>query len=489
MGFSSEAVLIKPAIKEDQFDAFIKHLGYSNHESQETCYFEDADSPKGDDVYICNVKGVTYIIYDEIFIDITYRKGVELSFLEKKITTFNSNCEIISLLNFEVSNSYGYSYVKDGKLLRYKFGDSEGIQEDFGEELPIEKEYYNRREIIDGKEYYFESILGYGGKYTHDQIGGSIAFNLPKMLNGFYYTDDEFFESRPIRYVKSKEKIEKEKQAIEQKKKEREQSKILKKKNIKLDPSVQFYIPEGEFSKLLVHCEQILSPQGYNRANSNIFFKRFQHMSYQIRLEILNKVEGLCKVKCVCKAVTINPIAFYSSDVLSAIDSNSEWSFGVEYEKKDSDKIFKQMEESIHKTILPYFIKIEWLSVKALKKKYCSELRSRLKASNINTDELIEASVNQFQLETTNEFWEDQVKQFVITEIRKVGQEEKINKADTNHFTRDDFQYSSTHSETEHKKRGSLDEILIFWNKYKEGIIFIFFVVSFLIILSASNSY
>jgi uncharacterized protein YndB with AHSA1/START domain len=112
-------------------------------------------------------------------------------------------------MNFEGTLSYQYHYFKDGVTIRKKAGSDTNLFSDTGEELDIEKEYYVKKEIIDGQEIFFtkpwnehETELH---QWTHAQIGGEVAFRLVKMVAGVEYNHDLMFESFVNHYLPADE--------------------------------------------------------------------------------------------------------------------------------------------------------------------------------------------------------------------------------------------------------------------------------------------
>jgi len=469
MGFSSEAIVIKPEIKESQFDEFIKSLGYTQHVKKDTVYFEDANPAEGNDIYICNVKGVTYIIYNEIFIDNMYREDGELSSLEKKITNFNANCEIVSLMNFESSNSYGYTYVKNGKLLRSKLGDYNGVQDEYGDELSVEKAYYEKKEVINGEAVFY--VKGYGDKidkYTQDQIGGEVAFKLTEMLTGSGFMDDDFFHSEPIRYVKSESKGTEVPQEVNEQVKDKTATSENSEDNaVKLDSSYDTYIPKSDYAKLLTHYEQVLKPFGYKKLNSSVFLKQFQHINFQMRLDVIDEVQDVCRVKCIYKAITSNPIGSYMSNTVKAIRANKETEKWIKYDADAPEKIYIQIDQFINEIIMPYFVDIESRSIRTLKNTYCKTLRTQLNQINPQREELLQSAIQKFKDETKHEFWEDKRKEYVIDSIKQV-------------FTETSVTESGDNAQNVPDK---------YWYTNIEALVVIGLIVAFLIIMSASNSY
>ena len=191
MGFSSEAIIIKPAIEEGNFTSFLNQLGIDEPQFNKKAFFEEADSSHRSGIYIGNFEGSTFLIYDNLT---TSERGDDLfSGLERQLTALLPTHELLTLLNIESSNAYLYHYIKDGKSVRLKSGDYTGVHINEGDELFLEKAYYAKKELDDdGEEIFYTSSTKNPNKFeawTHDQIGGSVAFNLTELLVGCSYTE------------------------------------------------------------------------------------------------------------------------------------------------------------------------------------------------------------------------------------------------------------------------------------------------------------
>ncbi len=189
MGFSSEAVFIKSAIPEEQYTELLSELGFTNILFKGKAYFGEADGRGKQGVYIGNYKDCTLLIYDDILNG--HRDQNNFSHVEQVLTSFlPENHEILSLLNIESVNGYCYHYIVNGQTRRLKYGSYDGDAHEIGEELPLEKRYYTRKEKRGNDTIYSTtSPDGQVNEWTHDQIGGSIAFLLAAMMIGERYDD------------------------------------------------------------------------------------------------------------------------------------------------------------------------------------------------------------------------------------------------------------------------------------------------------------
>ncbi|MGB0521354.1 MAG: hypothetical protein ACPGJS_00270 [Flammeovirgaceae bacterium] len=189
MGLSSEAILIKPHIEEGQFTAFLQQLGIVQPKFNKKAFFEEADVRGKSGIYIGNYKGATFLIYDQV---LEGERGSDLlTNLERQLAAALPEHEILGLSNIESSNSYLYHYIKAGKSIRLKQGNYLKVIYDIGEELFLEKANYAKKEVDEDGEvvYYTASTtkLGELDTWSHDQIGGTIAFSLAEMMIGQAY--------------------------------------------------------------------------------------------------------------------------------------------------------------------------------------------------------------------------------------------------------------------------------------------------------------
>ncbi len=183
MGYSSEAIFIKSAVPEEQFPDLLAAIGFSDLHFNKKATFEEADRRGKTGIYIGNYNGSTILIYDDMLSD--HRGKDNLMEVERALVSFLPHHEILSIVNVESANAYLYHYIVNGKTRRLKYGASGVFPENEGEELPEEKNYYVRKEYRNKNEYYFtksysdENTLD---EWTHDQVGGSIAFSLAAMF-------------------------------------------------------------------------------------------------------------------------------------------------------------------------------------------------------------------------------------------------------------------------------------------------------------------
>lgn len=189
MGFSSEAILIKPSIEEGRFTSFLQQLGVVQPQFNRKAYFEEADTRDKNGIYIGNYKGSTFLLFESMF---AQKRGEDLmTSLERTLTELLPEHELLSLSNEESSNTYLYHYIKSGESVRLKAGNCPEVLYDVGNELYLEKARYTKKEKDAEGDYiyYTSSELAPGELITwsHDQIGGSVAYGLAEMFIGHSY--------------------------------------------------------------------------------------------------------------------------------------------------------------------------------------------------------------------------------------------------------------------------------------------------------------
>lgn len=205
MGFRSEAIFMKPRISEAEELELLQKMGFGEYIYEGKVPFEDADGHNRNGVYIGHCNESTYVIFEGIVLNHYNRKNP----WEKALQDIYPEKEFLSIMNYEVACGYFYHYYKNGKTIRRKSGDDAFQYFNEGEELEIEKAYYEKKEVIDGEEFFYtkpwnehETELD---RWQACQIGGEVAFRLVEMIAGVHYCDDLIFDSELNQYV-SKEK-------------------------------------------------------------------------------------------------------------------------------------------------------------------------------------------------------------------------------------------------------------------------------------------
>lgn len=203
MGFTSEAIFMKPAISEEEELELLEKIGLHNFVYQGQSFFEEADGRGRDSygVYIGHCNDSTYIIFKGIIINYFHTK---VNPWEKALIEIYPDKEFLSIMNYEVACGFHYSYHKDGRTIRRKSGEDIKIYFNEGEELEIEKEYYVQKEFIDGEEYFYTNSRNDQKieleRWSACQIGGEVAFKLVKMIAGVEYWHDLLFDSTVNHY-------------------------------------------------------------------------------------------------------------------------------------------------------------------------------------------------------------------------------------------------------------------------------------------------
>lgn len=206
MGYSSEAIFMKPRISEDEELKLIKSLGFDNYVFNRKAPFEEADLRGKNGVYIGHCNDSTFIIYDKMLHE-DLRMN-DLTPLERALNQRYPDKEFLSITNFEVINGYLYHYFKAEKTIRLKQGYDPYVFLNIGDELDIEKEYYVKKETEAGEEVFYTKHWDKENpellSWKHHQIGGAVAFKLVKMMAGVAYRDATFFDLELNQYISEK---------------------------------------------------------------------------------------------------------------------------------------------------------------------------------------------------------------------------------------------------------------------------------------------
>ncbi|MBK9593152.1 MAG: hypothetical protein IPO32_17190 [Crocinitomicaceae bacterium] len=264
MGYSSEAIFIKPELTKSDIENLLMALTGGNVEIAITTLGQ-ADRRDSFGIYIGSINGATVIIYDGL--DWNRDKDTLLNGTEKKLVDLFPHRYLLTIANFETSNSYNYHLIKEGKTIRLKSGYHPDVEYDVGEELDIEKNCYFKKEVVDGSTFYFQKSYSdpeHLEKYTHDQIGGEVAFEMTKLFTGFKYSSTEMNHVSVNQFI-SKDDLER----------------ILAKfENPKIN-TYEFHrhwdnkMPITVFNQLIKHFDSILKEEGFKfNSETNQFLKR-----------------------------------------------------------------------------------------------------------------------------------------------------------------------------------------------------------------------
>ena len=205
MGFSSEAIFMKPGISEEEELGLLKKLGLEDLVICQKAHFEQIDLRGKNGVYIGHFGDCSFIFFYGIVANYVGIVNESANPWEHALSAIYPNKEFLSILNFESTNSYAYHYFKEGITIRKKMGTHPAIYANIGEELEVEKEYYVKKEVVDGREIFFTKPWNDQktelDEWTHEQIGGSVAFHLVKMITGVEYADELLFNASVRQYL------------------------------------------------------------------------------------------------------------------------------------------------------------------------------------------------------------------------------------------------------------------------------------------------
>ncbi len=192
MGFSSEAIFVKTELK----DEMIQKITELTHGDPDVVFnreieFDTIASSPPPGIFFGQMNQSFYMIYDYMSHNIFEKQFGDIQGL---FTHLFPKEEILFITNVESANAYVYHLIVNGKTKRKKVGFHPNIVENIGDELPTEKAYYVKKEVRDGQEFYYTKSYYKEGEldeYTHDQVGGSIAFKLVKDMTGCEYMSQE----------------------------------------------------------------------------------------------------------------------------------------------------------------------------------------------------------------------------------------------------------------------------------------------------------
>ena len=205
MGFSTEVLFIKPAASENQILELLQKLtGEVCMEIGETT-ISQADRRGSFGIYIGETNGATVILYEGL---LSARDSNHLNDCERKLIEQFPDRDLLTIANYESSNFYSYHLIQGGKTIRLKSGAHPDVEIDFGQELDLEKANYVKREIENGVEYFYVNSFYKPGEFeklTHDQIGGSVAFDMAKMMTGINYNHIDMLGVKVKQYISKSE--------------------------------------------------------------------------------------------------------------------------------------------------------------------------------------------------------------------------------------------------------------------------------------------
>ncbi|MEL6560671.1 MAG: hypothetical protein AAFQ94_20935 [Bacteroidota bacterium] len=424
MGFSSEAIFIKPELSKEEQLTLLNNLGYSDYIDNGETYFEEADSRQKHGVYIGHINGATYVIYDGVY-ETGNRNKDQLTDTEQKIVDTFPNSEILSLINIESVNAYGNSYIKAGTPIRVKEGAHPHVITNYGEELLIEKDYYVKKEHIDGNEFFYTKNHYQEGelnKWTHDQIGGSVAFELTKMIAGVSYTHDDIFYSEPHQFI-PKNELQNVLSALENGKGE-------------IPDKYVGFIPKKDFNELIDSVKEQLDSLNFkmddqfnfkkeqNNLIYNITFTPFKDNEHIVRPQLNYKIEARRKEWYEEKFNRDKNRLGNSINNNIQVDAHS---IGISDDRRDIfrfqgdysyEKLSNEILIKIEKVILPYFEKVNGLEFIAEQNQSIFRIDFYLMAENYEkAEEAIIATLKKLAPVSVKESWTQEKLNNVLLEF------------------------------------------------------------------------
>ncbi|MCX2743748.1 hypothetical protein OO013_07725 [Mangrovivirga sp. M17] len=272
MGFSSEAIFINSELSEPEEKEVLDLLGFSDYKKLGKARFDEADSGRlRNGVYVGKINGSTFFIFEGAYQ--SNRDKNNLSENENKLASRFPNKDILTIMNYEIANSYGYAYIKNGQLVRLKEGAHPDVSANFGNELEIERNYYVKKQQIDNCEYFLteSSQSKELNKWTHDQIGGSIAFELVKLMTGKNYMSDKMFRADIDNYIPEASY--------------NQLKKAFNDSSIEIPKKFQGSILTTHYNLILEKARKAISVLGLTEIEKGVFIKNDQGLRFKFNLK------------------------------------------------------------------------------------------------------------------------------------------------------------------------------------------------------------
>ncbi|MBK6525161.1 MAG: hypothetical protein IPG07_06135 [Crocinitomicaceae bacterium] len=280
MGYSSEAIFIKPELTKSDIENLLQALTGEEYIEVGITTLGQADRRDRYGIYVGSANGASVIINDRM--DWQRDKATLKSKTEQTLIDLYPGHELLTIANFETSNSYTYHLIKEGKTIRLKSGYHPDVEFDVGEELEIEKNCYVKKEIMDGVTFYFQKSYSDPEKfekYTHDQIGGEVAFEMTKLFTGYKYSSTEMNQILVKQFI-SKNDLERILSRFEQ----------PKTNTYELHRNWDNKIPITVFNHLINHFDSNLKERGFKfNSDTNQFVRVNDKLRYIIEFKIEDK--------------------------------------------------------------------------------------------------------------------------------------------------------------------------------------------------------
>ena len=271
MGFSSEAIFVKAELK----DEMIQKITELTHGDSDLVFNREIDfdtiasgPPPG--IYFGQMNQSFYMIYNYMTQDPYDKRFADVQDI---FALLFPETEILYITNIESANAYAYHFIKNGETIRKKVGAHPHVIEDIGEELETEKAYYVKKEIRDGQEIYFTKSYYKEGEldeYTHDQVGGSIAFKLVKDMTGCEYMTSDTDGFMAKEYL-SKKRIQEMNDFLEGKSEK------------KMIPELREGLPISAIKEIIASVSTVLSQNGFKETESGHFLRVHNGLNQEVK--------------------------------------------------------------------------------------------------------------------------------------------------------------------------------------------------------------
>jgi hypothetical protein len=272
MGFSSEAIFVKTQITDD----LVKKITAITHGDSDVVFnreisFDEIASGSNPGIFFGQMNESFYMIYNGMGYNIPDDRFNEI---QDVFAHLFPKEEILYITNVESANAYAYHLIKGGQTVRKKVGAHPVVVEDIGEELEIEKAYYVKKEERDGQVYYYTKSHYKEGEldeWTHDQIGGDIAFKLVKDMTGCVYMSQDTDNFKAKQYF-TRQQL-------------HDAQNFLEGKTDKPQPILRSGLPMVVIKELIETARKVLEANGFKETDPHTFTRSKDKLNQVVRFQ------------------------------------------------------------------------------------------------------------------------------------------------------------------------------------------------------------
>lgn len=193
MGWKASTIIVHQP-SEVNYENLLNRLGFTNLRPIEDEPFESTIYPEEGNVYIGLYKNNLLICERDITHDFI---GTDEPVLIKTLTEFFPNNEMCAITLHSAVNLWGYTVMKNSKILRARAGDADnGTYLDQGDPLPEEKELLSKSTLDKNGKRIYQLEDFPDEPFQEDQVGENFVFAICKRYFGeeLDQLDDSFFE-------------------------------------------------------------------------------------------------------------------------------------------------------------------------------------------------------------------------------------------------------------------------------------------------------